>query len=220
MDIFKNEVVGAAKCSVGILLMENVQNNADHDTLKAVRDELEGTMRAKYAQASRIDLKAQRPMNAYIAYYKKFGYTYHVLPQLESIIKGKSIPCGLPAVEAMFMAELKNMLLTAGHDLDKITLPTGLSIATGKEGYTTMSGKSVETVPEDFMITDQSGIVSSILRGPDLRTAITKLTTRVAYMVYAPPGVEEELVHKHLGDIEAYVHIASQESVTLLIGVY
>lgn len=220
MDIFKNEVAGAAKCSVGILLMENVQNNDVNDMLRDARQELEDTIRAKYSQSSRNNLKAQRPMDVYISYYKKFGYTYHVLPQLESIIKGKSIPCGLPAVEAMFMAELKNMLLTAGHDLDKITLPTGLSIATGKEGYTTMSEKSVETVPGDFMITDQSGIVSSILRGPDLRTAITKLTTRVAYMVYAPPGVEEELLHKHLGDIEAYVRIASQDSATLLNGVY
>lgn len=42
--------------------------------------------------------------DAYILYYKKFGYTYHVLPQLESVIKGKTIPFGLPLVEAMFIA--------------------------------------------------------------------------------------------------------------------
>jgi DNA/RNA-binding domain of Phe-tRNA-synthetase-like protein len=220
MDIFKNEAGGAAKFSIGLLIIENVKNNADCNTLKVVRDELEDTIRAKYAQSSRNDLKAQRPMDAYIAYYKKFGYTYHVLSQLESVIKGKPIPTGLPAVEAMFMAELKNMILTAGHDLDQIQLPISLRISTGKEGYTTMSGKSVETIPKDFMIADQNGILSSILRGPDLRTAITKHTTRVIYMVYAPPGVEEQLVYNHLGDIESYVHMTSQASVTRLNTVY
>ncbi|WP_419820755.1 hypothetical protein [Anoxybacterium hadale] len=72
MDIFNNETSGAAKCAI-ILIMENVQNNADRDTLKVVRDELEVTIKAKYAQTSRNDLKAQRPMDAYIAYYKNLG---------------------------------------------------------------------------------------------------------------------------------------------------
>ena len=200
--------------------MENIKNDTSNDQLKTVRQELEASLRSKYAQASREDLKALNPMNAYIAYYKKFGYTYHVLPQLESVIKGKSIPSSLPAVGAMFMAELKNMLLTAGHDLDKIQLPVGLNVSTGIEEYIAMNGKSAVTVSRDFILSDQKAVISSILRGPDLRTAITKHTTRVIYTVYSPPGVEDQLVHKHLNDIEAYVRMASQDSETLLTGVF
>lgn len=220
MDIFMNEAGNAAKCSIGILVMENVQNESSEDRLIHVRQELEATIRAKYAQASRGELKALPPMDAYISYYKKFGYTYHVLPQLESVIKGKAIPAGLPLVEAMFMAELKNMLLTAGHDLDKIKAPLSLKISNGSESFLTLSRQNVLTLPNDIMIADQKGIISSILRGPDLRTAITGDTTRVIYTVYAPFGVEEQLVHEHLRDIEAYVRIISEQAITCLNQVF
>ena len=60
-------------------------------------------------------------IQAYAAYYERFNKTYHVQLQLESVaLKGKSIPRVSALVEAMFMAELENLLLTAGHDLDVV----------------------------------------------------------------------------------------------------
>lgn len=220
MDIFLNEAGDIKKCSIGILVMENVRNKSLEDKLMPVRQELENTIRSKYAQASREDLKAFHPMDAYISYYKKFGCTYHVLPQLESVIKGKAMPSGKPLVEAMFMAELKNMLLTAGHDFDKIDTPLNFKISTGKESYTAMNAKNVTIIAGDYMIADQQAVISSILRGPDLRTAITEDTTRVIYTVYAPFGVEEQLVQEHLRDMEAYIRIVSEKSVTCLSRVF
>lgn len=220
MDIFMNEAGETKKCSIGILVMENVKNESSEDKLMFVRQELEGTIRTKYGQATRENLKAFHPIDTYTSYYKKFGYNYHVLPQLESVIKGKPILGRLPLVEAMFMAELKNMLLTSGHDLNKIKAPLTLKVSTGNERYTAMNGKDVTTISGDFMIADQEAVISSILRGPDLRTAITKDTTRVIYTVYAPFGVEEQLVREHLRDIEAYVRIFSAKSSTCLCQVF
>lgn len=220
MNIFINKAGNTTRCSIGILAMENVQNAFSEDKLMIVKQELEGTIRSKLGQTTRGELKALHPMDAYISYYKKFGYTYHVLPQLESIIKGKTIPSGLPLVEAMFIAELKNMLLTAGHDLDKIKAPLSLKVSTGSESFTTLSNHNAITIPNDIMITDQEDVISSILRGPDLRTAITANTTRVIYTVYAPFGVEEKLVREHLRDIESYVHIVSEKSVACLNQVF
>ncbi|AET68071.1 hypothetical protein Desor_2512 [Desulfosporosinus orientis DSM 765] len=216
MDFFVNEAGDTAKCSIGILVMENIQSVSSEDKLMLVKQEFEDTIRSKYGQATRGELKALHPMDAYVSYYKKFGYTYHVLPQLESVIKGKTIPSGLPLVEAMFMAELKNMLLTASHDLDKIKAPLSLKISTGSESFTTLNGHNVKTIPCDIMIADQEAVISTILRGPDMRTAITEHTTRVIYTVYAPFGVEEQLVCEHLRDIESYVRILSEESVACL----
>lgn len=214
MDILVNETGNTAKCSVGILVMENVQKVSLEDELRVVRQELEDTMRSKYAGVTRNELKSIHPMDTYVAYYKKFGYTYHVLLQLESVINGKSIPSGAPLVEAMFMAELKNMVLTAAHDLEKIDLPMGLRISTGEESFTTLGGRSVITIPDDMMIVDQKSVLSSILRGPDSRTAITAQTTGVVYTAYAPFGVEEQLVYEHMGDIESYVRMVSENAVT------
>lgn len=195
MLIVQNELGSRANdCSLGILVMEGLQNICGQDNLAPARQNLINTIREQYKDATRADLKALAPMAPYICYYKDFGYTYHVLPQLESIIKGKEIPDGLPPVEAMFMAELKNMLLTAGHDIDKLEEPIRLVSSTGQESYITLSGREVSTIPGDIMIADRQGVISSILRGPDQRTAITADTKQVVYMTYALNGVGQELV--------------------------
>lgn len=220
MDIFINKAGEAQTCSIGILVMENVRNEDCEPKLLSVRQELEGRIRSKYDKVSRGDLKALHPMDAYISYYKKYGYTYHVLPQIESVIKGRTIPVGLPLVQAMFMAELKNMLLTAGHDYAKIKAPLSLRISAGSESYKAMNGKDVTTIAGDFMLADQESVISSILRGPDQGTAISEDTTCVIYTVYAPFGVEEQLVQEHLRDIEAYVRIVNEKSVTCINQVF
>ena len=126
-----------------------------------------------------------------------------MLLQLESVARGKAIPSALPPVSAMFMAELKNGILTAGQDLDAVLLPILSRISDGTEGYTALGGKSVTCVPGDQFITDQTGILSSMLRGPDQRTAITAETKRYLFTTYAPAGVSEESLHKHLTGIHS-----------------
>jgi len=112
------------------------------------------------------------------------------------------------------------MLLTAGHDLEKIKMPLHLKISTGKEHYTNINGNEMSTISGDMMLTDSEGVISSILRGPDSRTRISSTTRQVLYTVYAPPGINERLVYQHLDDIEAYVHVFSFESTTHLKKVY
>jgi len=207
----KNEVRGL---TLGLMTMESLCQKPVDGKMDAVKRELEDAIRVKYRDAARADLKALHPMDAYIAYYRKYGYTYHVLPQLESVIKGKAIPSGFTAVEAMFMAELKNLLLSAAHDLDKLKTPLFLKTAAGDESYTAMGGREVTNIPGDFLISDQDAVFSSILRGPDQYSAISADTVRAIFMIYAPAGVEAALVADHLRDIEAYVRLASPDAVT------
>ena len=200
--------------SVGILIIRDVQNFPAHEKLNLVKRELEERLREKYSGLTRNELKSIHPIDTFVAYYKKFGYSYHVLHQLESVIRGKSIPNVSSLVEAMFTAELKNMLLTAGHDFKKISLPLECKLSTGKEQYTGINGKNLTTVRNDMIITDAEGVLSSILRGPDLRTPINQDTTRVLFTAYAPPGIKEALVYQHLDDIETYIRVISEKSKT------
>jgi len=41
----------------------------------------------------------------------------------------------------MFMAEIENRLLTAGHDLDNLQLPVCLDVTKGDEVYTLLRGQ-------------------------------------------------------------------------------
>ena len=111
----------------GILVMRGVSNPAHHAELELRKGALEESLRARFAGQDRAAIKALPAIQAYQAYYKRFDKTYHIQLQLESVaLKGKPIPRVAALVEAMFMAELKNLLLTAGHDLDRLQLPIGL----------------------------------------------------------------------------------------------
>ncbi len=85
--------------------------------------ELRQQIRDRYAALDRVALQAVAPIPAYAAYYRRFGKSYHVIAQLESVArKGRDIPSVASLVEAMFMAELESLILTAGHDLDTLEL--------------------------------------------------------------------------------------------------
>ena len=209
------------KALLGILAIRNVCNPKKHEELDRCKLELENNLREKYAGLDKTYLKNMEPIKTYNNYYKRFNKTYHVLLQLDSIVfKNKSIPKVASLVEAMFMAELKNLLLTAGHDLDAIDLPIKLDVSSGGEKYTQINGQEKELIPNDMMVSDLQGITSSIIYGPDKRTQIKPDTRNVLFVVYAPPGIEKSKVFQHLQDIQKYVHIIAPRSEVELLKVY
>ena len=118
------------------------------------------------------------------------------------------------------MAEMQDMLLTAGHDLDILHLPLTLDVATGNETYTLLRGEEQVPKPGDMMISDQDGVISSILYGPDQRTQITPNTNNVIFTVYAPPGIAEGLVTEHLQHIKENVRVFAPQAQVGSLNVY
>jgi DNA/RNA-binding domain of Phe-tRNA-synthetase-like protein len=94
----------------------------------------------------------------------------------------------------MFMAEVQNMLLTAGHDFESLELPITLDVSRGDERYTLLRGQEQILKPGDMLMADRAGIISSILYGPDQRTQIKSSTRNVMFAVYAPQGIDEQAV--------------------------
>jgi DNA/RNA-binding domain of Phe-tRNA-synthetase-like protein len=190
----------------GALALRGVTNPAQHPALEAAKAALVERLSARYAGLDRAALAATPPLPAYAAYYKRFGQTYHVLRQIESVVhKGRPLPSVAALVEAMFMAELENGLLTAGHDLDQLAGPLRLDAAQGGETYLTLRGAEAALRPGDMFMADALGIVSSILSGPDARTQITPATTAALFAVYAPAGIGAVAVRAHLHTLEGYV---------------
>lgn len=197
----------------GVLAMADVANPAQANALEPATADLEAALRARFAGFDRAALREVSPFPAYTAYYRRFQKTYHVLLQLESVaLKGKPLPRTAALVEAMFMAELANGLLTAGHDRAALTLPIRLDVASGSESYALLSGKKQTLTPGDMYMADGAGIVSSILFGPDQRTRITPSTTAVLFAVYAPPGISASGVTTHLADIAAKVRLITPQA--------
>ena len=205
--------------AAGVLAMGNVANPKSHAAMDRANEELEAQIRASFA--SKEELRALDRLQAYRAYYKRFKKTYHVQLQLESIaFKGKSIPRVAALVEAMFAAELKNQLLTAGHDLDVVEPPVKLDVARGDEWYTRINGQEQQLKAGDMYIADTRGVLSAVIYGPDRRTQIRATTRRALFTVYAPPGIEAEAVRHHLRDMEAYARMIAPQAETELMEVY
>jgi DNA/RNA-binding domain of Phe-tRNA-synthetase-like protein len=205
----------------GVLVMRSVSNPAHDPDLESKKTALEEQLRSQFSAQDRATIASHPVLQAYAEYYRRFKKTYHIQLQLESIVlKGKSIPSVAALVESMFMAEMQDLLLTAGHDLDVLQLPLTLDVARGTEQYTLLRGEEQTLKAEDMMISDRAGVISSIIYGPDQRTQITPDTQNVVFTVYAPPGIDEQTVVNHLEHIRDNVLIFAPQAEVESLKVY
>ena len=197
---------------VGILVMHDVRNLARHAGLEARKTAIEADLRSRYGDLDRPSLRQIPALQAYDAFYRQFRKTYHLQLQLESIVlKGKPIPSGAALVEAMFMAELEDLLLTAGHDLDLVRGPLSIDVSTGLERFTRINGQEQELKAGDMYIRDAEGVLSSVIYGPDMRTRITERTAHVLFTTYGPEDITKADVLRHLEHIRDYVLLFSPD---------
>jgi DNA/RNA-binding domain of Phe-tRNA-synthetase-like protein len=214
-DAWKSAFPGAV---AGVLVMTGVNNPEQSPALEVHMRELEEGLRARAAQLGGDGVGSEPGVRAYVDYYRAHGKTYHVKAQWESVaVTGKPVPRRAALVEAMFMAELSNLILTAGHDLAAVALPVRVDVTRDDDGYVLMNGSERALTGGDMMMVDGSGIISSVLHGPDRRTRITPQTGEVLFAVYAPAGVGENAVRDHLGDIRANVLLVAPEAETGLL---
>lgn len=205
----------------GVLVVKDVSNPAQHPELERRKGQLETELRSQFSGQDRAALSSHPVLQAYNNHYKRFKKSYHVQLQLESIVsKGKSIPSVSALVEAMFMAEMKNLLLTAGHDLDIVQLPLILDVSKGTESFTLLRGAEQVLKPGDMMICDQLGVISDVIYGPDRRTQITADTRNAVFTTYAPEGIEQQVVEKHLQDIRDFILVFAPQAKVELLKVY
>jgi len=101
----------------------------------------------------------------------------------------------------MFLAELKNRILTSGHDLDRIQGDLTFDISEGGELYLKLNGQEQELKKNDVVLKDSKGILASILYGPARRTSITHETKNVVYFAWCPYAMDEVIIRGHLNEI-------------------
>jgi DNA/RNA-binding domain of Phe-tRNA-synthetase-like protein len=209
------------EATVGILAMRNVVNPKDHQVLEKRKVELEKRLRERFSGQDRAVLKALPEIQAYNAYYKRFKKTYHLLLQLDSVaLRGKPIPRVAALVEALFMAELNDLLLTSGHDLGMIEEPVRLDVSTGTERYVRINGQEQVLKAGDMFIADAQGVLSSIIYGSDRRTRITPETREVFFSTYAPAGIGAQAVREHLQNIRANVELVAPDAEVVSLEVH
>ncbi len=192
--------------SVAMLQLSGVTNEDADPRLDALLEATATDLRVRHAGASRQTLVGIQDLAPYVAYYRRFDKTYHVLLQLESVVlKERPIRARGTLVGAMFAAELTTGLLTAGLDADAVAGGIAVDVVAPGERYATLGGREVEAVLGDMAMRDDRGIVSSIVYGPDDRTKLGPATRSAVFTVYGPAGVGRAALDTHLALLEEHV---------------
>jgi len=183
---------------VGIIIIRDVVNKDFDPTLESKKRDAE-----LFIRNNLLDFTNLPRVKSYNRFYKKYDKKFPIEYQLKSIISGKSIPTISVLVESMFLSELLNQVLVAGHDLNYLEGDLFLDLAQGNEEYTKISGEKQIVKKDDIILKDAKGIIASVLYGPDFRTRVTKHTTSVVYMGYFVYDFsDDEIVRamRHIGD--------------------
>jgi DNA/RNA-binding domain of Phe-tRNA-synthetase-like protein len=196
---------------IGLLELSGLANTASSSRLNERKRDVEARLRERYQGFTRQDFLALPVMAEYDRYYRRFNKTYHVQLQLESIVlKGTRLPDVSPAVDANFMAEIETLVLTAGHDGQKLRGPIVIDVSGDGESMTPMHGPPRVIRPGDMVMRDADAIACSIIYGQDARSPISPATSRLLYVAYAPSGVPAEAVESQLRAIQDNVRLVSE----------
>lgn len=176
--------------------MRDIPNRKKHEVLEQRKRDLEKMIEEVYSEDDE-----DTTIQSYEIYFKKWGKTYPVLFQLKTIKGGGQFPQVSVLVDSMFLGELKNKILTSGHDLDAIQGDLVFDVSEGGERYLKLNGNEKVLKKNDVILKDEEEILASVLYGPARRTSISHKTRNALYFAWCPNGMSEELIIIHLNDI-------------------
>jgi DNA/RNA-binding domain of Phe-tRNA-synthetase-like protein len=87
-----------------------------------------------------------------------------------------------------------------------------VDVAGEDESYVGIGGREQLCKPGDFLMRYGDSVICSIIQGPDDRTKITATTREALFVVYAPPGIGEESVRRHLEAIADNARLIAPEA--------
>ncbi len=185
-----------SKALFGSLIVKNIPNRSGSELLDNKKRELELDIRQNPIEPSEDAL-----ISSYNLFFKQWGKTYPIEYQILTIQKGGKFPAVSVLVDSMFLAELKDRILTSGHDLDLIDGELLFDVSTGGEQYLKLNGKKQILKKDDIILRDNEGILASLLYGPAQRTVITNTTSNALYFAWCPFGLDQTLISVHLNQI-------------------
>jgi DNA/RNA-binding domain of Phe-tRNA-synthetase-like protein len=197
----------------GGLTVHNLENLKRDEKLEDAKRALEKEIREEYP-----DPGDDPVIQNYSIYYDKWDKTYPIHYQINSVKKGRGFPNVSVYVDCMFMAELKNRILTSGHDVDAIQGELVYDLADEGEMYVKLNGETQILVRNDIVLRDNEGVLASVLYGPAARTSIKDDTRSPLYFAWCPHGIPEESIERHLSTICGYLglvygEVESEESI-------
>ncbi|MEV0186537.1 phenylalanine--tRNA ligase beta subunit-related protein [Streptomyces sp. NPDC050625] len=133
---------------------------------------------------------ADEVAQVYARWFDAHGVTCP-LPGQIATARRKGLPAIGPAVDALLYGELTTGVLMGVQDAEAVD--GGLHFDWAAQGETFTGFRSTVTCSQDEpVVRDRTGIVASMLQGPDRRTSVTKSSSHLVFTVYDAPGLVTE----------------------------
>ena len=190
------------RAQFGSLTVRNAPNTRKIGALEEQKRLLEREIREVYPA-----VEEDSTIQSYDTYFKRWGKTYPVEFQIKTLKRGGRLPQVSALVDGMFMAEIKNRILTSGHDLDALAEDLIFDVSSEGEWYVKLNGEEQKLKDNDVILRDAEGILASVLYGPARRTSISPTTRSAIFFAWCPYGMGEETIKAHLNNILSNLRI-------------
>ncbi|MFX0086953.1 MAG: phenylalanine--tRNA ligase beta subunit-related protein [Candidatus Hodarchaeota archaeon] len=191
----------------GSLIIRDVQNRKRNETLEERKRDLEKKIIKSIGEVDKDSM-----IIYYNNYFKIWKKIYPIEYQIKTIKNGGNLPQVSVLVDSMFISELKNKILTSGHDLDAIQGDLTFDVSKGGEKYLQLNGRERKLKKNDIVLKDNEGVLASILYGPTKRTSISLKTENTLYLAWCPYSMDEQLILDHLNAIFLNVNCAFESA--------
>ncbi len=141
------------------------------------------------AVGSNIELLRERAQ-AMAQFYRQLGADrkYHILSLLSATLKGRTYRSISPAVDLVYVVELRQAVLMGLHDLSEVAGPVVVDLAEGTELINHISGKPMKLERGDIVLVNEGAIMASLTRGPDAATSVTPASTEILLVAFGSPS--------------------------------
>lgn len=207
INVIRDASLTYDKRHVGVLEVHYPDDsNWDVAAFKAYRDKILDEIRTEGADYSRDTVFRGTP---YFRYFRKYGQTYPVTKQLESLLlKGRPFPEDEFVNSIAFLSELKTHALIGTHDVDKIEGDMVFYKEDVKREFPAMVRDGAHTYPGDVTGRDDKGIIISMISGVDSRTCLNENSRNVVYLIFGTSEMTKE-------EIDAVAEITKTSVLTL-----
>ncbi|MFP4206583.1 MAG: hypothetical protein ACLFRR_10645 [Spirochaetaceae bacterium] len=197
-----------AGCSVGYLSLAFETPPTFTDALEAELERRSRETGARYGTSGRGELKRLPVISDYVRHFRRFKKSYHVLLQLASTAEGKALPRISPLVSIMLAAEVSTFVLCSGHNLDAVSPPLTFDVASAERTIDLLDGRTQALKDGDIHLRDGDTVLAAVVYGQSVCGMMTEQTTRILYVAYGVPGVEEAKIRAALDDLAALAGLA------------
>jgi hypothetical protein len=145
----------------------------------------------RLAATVRDELREPRPEVAetvagFAEYFSAHGHAFPLRQQIARAAK-RGFPKAPAPVLALLAAEAGTGVLMGVQDADAVDGWPCLDVARGGEQFTGMRDAVLTCADLEVVVRDGSGIIASLLQGPDQRTALTPQTRSLEFYVFDTP---------------------------------